>query len=131
MSTEIIKTDSRYLHGEDLRRDGVWMEFQLTIKAVDDEDSAMTKDEQVIPGWPLHFSETPKILVIKKTNVRLAIAALETNARSKWVGKKLTVYPVKGNWFGQTDVVAVRIRVPKGIPKPFIKPSNLGKDLTR
>jgi len=128
--TDIIKTDSRFLHGEDLRRDGKFCEFTLTIKQVDDENSAIAADKQVIEGWPVHFEETPKIAVLKKTNLKLAIAALETNARSKWVGRKLTVYPVKGNWFKQTDVLAVRVRVPKGIPKPFIRPVDLGKDLT-
>lgn len=128
---DIIKTDSRFLHGEDLKRDGKWCEFALTIKAVGDENSMKTEQGQVIPGWPVTFNETEKTAVLKGSNLRLAIAALKTNARSKWIGRRLTVYPVVGDWFGQRDVCAVRVRVPEGIPRPYIKPHILGKDLTK
>ncbi len=139
--TEIIKTDSRYLHGEDLQRDGVWREFTLTIKDVGEEHSATTKDDgktkpRIIPGYPVYFEETPKVLVLKSgkgvrsINLSFAIAALGTNRRQDWIGQKLTVYPAMGNWFGQTDVVAVRIRVPEGQGRPFVSPAALGVDLT-
>lgn len=129
--TEIIKTDSRYLHGEDLQRDGVWLEFTLTIKAVDDKDSAKSEEGTSIEGWPVTFEESPKILVLNVTNTRLAIAAMGTNERAKWPGKPLTVYPAMGSWFGQRDVYAVRVRVPEGVPRPFIQPKIMGKDLTK
>ncbi len=131
MMSELIKTDSRYLHGEDLQRDGVWLDFTLTVKAVADKDSAVAEDGNVIKGWPVTFEESPKILVLNKTNTQLAIAAVGTNVRETWAGKSLTVYPVIGSWFGQRDVVAVRVRVPDGTPRPFIQPSSLGKDLTK
>jgi hypothetical protein len=132
--SKLIKADSRYLHGEDLQIDGRWKEFTLTIKSVGDENSALTQDKQQIPGWPITFNETPKIAVIKGTNVRLAIAALGTNDRASWVGKKITFYPAtsgKTKWFGQDNVCCVRVRVPDGIPRPYIQRKILGTDLTK
>jgi hypothetical protein len=129
--TDIIKTDSRFLHGEDLQREGKWQEFTLTIKDVQEKDSMKSEEGQKIDGWPISFEETPKILVLNTTNTRLAICAIGTNLRSEWPGKKLTVYPVIGSWFGQRDVYALRVRVPAGTPRPFIQPSVLGRDLTK
>lgn len=128
---DIIKTDSRFLHGEDLQKDGKWQEFSLTIKSVGERDSMRAQDKTIVPGWPVEFEESPKILVLNKTNTRLAIAALGTNVRAEWPGKKLSVYPVIGTWFGQEDVYALRVRVPRGKPRPFIQPKMLGKDLTK
>jgi hypothetical protein len=129
--TNIIKTDSRYLHGEDLQRDGSWQEFKLTVKSIGDQDSEKSEEGVTIKGWPVTFEETPKILVLNVTNTRLAIASMGTNERAKWPGKTLTVYPAIGNWFGQKDVYAVRVRVPNGLPRPFIQPKIFGKDLTK
>ena len=129
-TVQIIKTDSRFLHGEDLQKDGKWQEFTLTIKEVKPKDSMKAKDGTIVPGWPVIFEESPKILVLNKVNTRLAISAVETNVASEWAGKKLTIYPVIGSWFGQSDVYAVRIRVAKGKPRPFIQPKIMGKDLT-
>lgn len=132
MSTDqIIKDDSRFIHGEDLQRGGKWFEITLTIKSVGDKDSMKSQDGKVIPGFPVHFTETEKIAVLKGSNVRLLKAALKTADRSEMAGKKLTLYPVKGNWFGQTDVAAVRVRVPAGVAKPFIQKQHLGTDLTK
>ena len=129
--TELIKTDSRYLHGEDLRRGGEPCEVTLTVKEVGDRDSAKTETKQIIKGWPVHFEGTDKILVLNGTNTKLAVAAMDSNERADWIGKKLTVYPaVLDECFGQKNVICVRVRVPKGIAKPFIMPKHLGRDLT-
>lgn len=137
MSTEnnkndIIKTDGRYLHGEDLRKGDKPCEVTLTIKAVGEKDSAKSRQGQVAPGWPITFAETDRILVLNGTNTKLAIAAMQTNSRKQWVGKKLTLFPaVLAECFGQRDVICVRVRVPKGVPKPFIMPKHMGKDLIK
>lgn len=132
MTTDIIKTDSRYIHGEDLFRDGKPSEVTLTIKSVGEKDSAKSSQGQTIKGWPVEFEKTDKILVLNGTNTKLAIAAMGTNSRAEWVGKKLTVYPsVLAECFGQRDVMCVRVRVPKGCPKPFVMSHHLGKDLTK
>ena len=129
--TDLIKTDSRYLHGEDLRRGGTPCDVTMVVKEVADKDSAKTETKQVIKGWPVHFEKTDKILVLNGTNTKLAIAAMGSNDRGDWIGKKLTVYPaVLDECFGQQNVICVRVRVPDGMPKPFIMPRHLGKDMT-
>jgi len=131
VSDQIIKDDSRFIHGEDLQRGGKWSDITLTIKSVGDENSMKSKQGQVIEGYPVHFVETTKVAVLRKSNVRLLKAALKTNDREKMVGQKLTLYPVKGDWLGQKDVIAVRVRVPEGNAKPLIQKQHLGVDLTK
>ncbi len=131
-TTDIIKTDSRYLHGEDLRKGDAPCEFSLTIKDVGEKDSAKSQTKQTIKGYPVTFEQTEKILVLNGTNTKLAVAALGTNSRAAWVGKKLILFPcVLEECFGQSNVICVRVRVPAGKPKPFILPRHMGKDLTK
>lgn len=128
--SDIIKTDSRYLHGEDLRKGDQPCEFALTIKSVEEKDSATSETKQVLEGYPVSFEETEKILVLNATNTKLAIAALGTNSRAAWLGRKLTLFPsVLAECFGQKNVLCVRVRVPDGQPKPFIMPKHMGRDL--
>jgi len=132
MSDDSIKDDSKYLHGVDLRRGNKPCEFSLTIKSVDEKDSAISETKQVIKGYPVAFEETEKIVVLNGTNVKLAVAALGTNSRSEWIGRKLTFYPsVLTECFGQKNVLCLRVRVPDDQPRPFIMPKHLGKDLTK
>lgn len=129
--SDLIKTDSRYLHGEDLRRGDAPCEVTLTIKSVGEKDSAESQTKQTIKGYPVEFEESPKVLVLNGTNTKLSIAALGTNSREDWIGKKLTFYPaVLDECFGQRNVLCVRVRVPAGKPRPFIMPRHMGEDLT-
>ena len=129
--SDIIKDDSRFIHGEDLCRDGKWSDVTLTIKQVGEKDSMKSMSGQVIAGFPFSFEGTEKLAVFKGGNVRLLKAALGTSDRSQMIGKKLTLYPTIGDWFGQKGVLAVRVRVPEGVAKPFIPIKDLGKDLTK
>ena len=130
--TDLIKTDSRYLHGEDLRRGDSPCDVTLTIKSVGEKDSAKSQAGQVINGYPVEFEESSKVLVLNGTNTKLSIAALGSNSRADWIGKKLTLFPAAlDECFGQRNVMCVRVRVPDGKPRPFIMPRHLGKDLTK
>lgn len=129
---DLMKSDRRYLHGEDLRKSGKWADVTVTVKEVGEKDSAKTEQGQVIAGYPISFTESPKILVTNETNTKLLLASMETDSRSAMAGKKITVYPaVLAECFGQRNVICVRIRVRDGLPKPFIQPKHLGKDLTK
>ena len=130
MSDQMMKDDNRFIHGEDLQRNGKHCDITLTIKSVGDKNSMKAKDGKTIEGYPVVFVETEKMAVFKGGNIRLLKAALQTSDREQMAGKKLTIYPVKGDWFGQKDVLAVRVRVPEGIGRPFIPKQHLGKDLT-
>jgi len=129
--SDIIKDDTRFIHGEDLQKNGKWCDVTLTIKEVGEADSMRSKGGQTIAGYPFKFVETNKMAVFKGNNLRLLRAALMTKNRSEMVGKRLTLYPAIGDWFRQSGVVAVRIRVPEGRGKPFIPIQNLGRDLTK
>lgn len=129
--TAIIKDDSRFIHGEDLQRNGKWCDITLTIKSVGEKDSMKSADMKTIEGYPVTFVETEKMAVFSGNNIRLMKAALETQNREEMTGKKLTLYPAVGDWFGQANVVAVRIRVPEGKPRPFVQRTHLGRDLTK
>lgn len=132
MSLDPIAADSRYLHGEDLRRGSEWARFTLTIKSVGDKGSAKAQNGRAIEGYPVTFEETEKVLVLNKINTSWAIAALGTNKRDEWVGQKITLYPAMlAECFGQKNVVCVRVFVPEGVPKSFRMDKNVGKDLTQ
>ena len=132
MSLDPITADGRFLHGEDLRDASGWREVTLTVKAVGDKGSEQSADRRAIEGYPVYFEEREKVLVLNRTNTKLGIAAMGTKERDQWKGQKLTLYPAMlDECFGQQDVVCVRVRVPDGVPKPFILPRHLGKDLTK
>ncbi len=124
--TEIIKTDSRYLHGEDLFVNGEPVRVTMTVKDVGDKNTAKSEDGRVIEGWPVTFEERPKVLVLNETNRKLATAAMGTNVRSEWKGKPLTFWPYVGNWLGQKNVLAVRIVLKPKTRHAFIKPQDWG-----
>jgi len=119
-----------YLYAEELLVDGIWREVKLTIKAVHKRGSVKAADGTPIDKPILEFEKTDRRLVLNKLNQRLTRTALGTNDVSKWIGKTLTIHAVVGDWFGQKYVAAIRVRVPHGTPKPFMKPSAVGKDLT-
>lgn len=127
-----MKTDmgTGYLHAEDFLKDGKWGEYTLAIKDVHPENTVKSADGKLIDKPVLEFAETEKRMVLGVTNQRLAKCSMGTSKPKAWVGKKLTLYPSQGNWFGQADVVAIRIRVPSGKARPFVTPSQLGKDIT-
>lgn len=127
MKTEL---GSGYLHAEDFLKDGRWGEYTLEIKEVHPPMSVKSADGKPIDRPVVDFAETDKSLVLNGTNQRLAKCATGTSKPAEWVGKKLTLYPSQGNWFGQRDVVAIRIRVPDGKARPFVAPTQLGKDIT-
>ena len=78
----------------------------------------------------LAFEETEKMLALRPVNEILSIYALHENKPKRWPGKKLTLYPVVGDWFGQKNVCAIRVRIPKGDKRPFVPPEQLGRDIT-
>lgn len=133
MSENIIKDDSRFIHGEDLRRNGKWCDITLTIKSVGEKDSMKALDGKTIEGYPFSFVETEKMVVLKGGNIRMAKADLGTNDREQMAGKRLTLYPARGDWFGQKNVCAVRVRFHdgEGKAKPFLSKKDVGFDLTK
>ena len=122
-------TGPEYLRGEDLQKAGVWTEFKLTITKVIPPNTVKGADKQLIKKAILEFTEARSKFIVGNTNERLIKCQLGTMV-ANWIGKSITLYPVTGDWFGVPDAVAVRVRIPKGCPRPFIAPKNLGTDIT-
>lgn len=119
-----------YLHAESFLVDGVWKEFALTIASVTQPNEIKAADGKLIDKPIIAFEESEKRLILGKVNERLAKYAIGSAKPKDWIGKKITLYAVCGDWFGQPNVAAIRIRIPQGKPLPFIAKKNLGRDIT-
>jgi len=92
-------------------------DVSLTIKSVK-VDSLRTTDGSTEQKPVLYFNETPKKLVLNKTNAT-QIAQLHGAKAEKWVGKKVTLFPTTCAAFGQTvDCIRIRPTMPQSKPKP-------------
>lgn len=91
------------------------VEFQgkdvtLTIANVELADLMMA-DRSTQKKPILRFKETPKKLVLNKTNSG-AIAELHGTEARKWIGKRVTLYPTTCMAFGKkADCIRVRERI--------------------
>lgn len=92
-----------YIGSADLRGKDV----TKTIKAVIVEKLRMTGGKSEKKPVVL-FSDTPKKLVLNKTNAKL-IAGQHGNDTEQWIGKKITLYPTTTQ-FGLATVDCVRVR---------------------
>lgn len=127
-----MKTDlgPEYLHAEDLLDAGKWTERTAVVEAVFPPNTIKSADGKLIDKVIVSFQKTNKRMVLGKINTRLVKCALGTAKPDEWIGKQLTLYATSGNWFGQQNVAALRVRVPNGRAKPFLKPAQIGEDLT-
>lgn len=72
------------------------------------------------------FSDTPKKLVLNKTNAKL-IAAQHGADTDKWNGKKITLYPTT-TLFGTATVDCVRVREKMAMRAPASQPASPDED---
>jgi hypothetical protein len=92
-----------YIAAHDLRGKDV----TKTIKSVTVEKLRMTGG-RVEKKPVVQFSDTPKKLVLNKTNAKV-VAAHHGTDTDKWAGKKVTLYPTT-TLFGKDTVDCVRVR---------------------
>ena len=108
--------DYRYISAEEL--DG--KEIVLTIAGVETGEvyspTARAKEKKAT----LKFKETEKQIVLNATNARMISTVLGSPQVETWVGKKITLYPVAIQAFGQ-NVEAIRIKKAKQ-DQPEVKP---------
>ncbi len=119
-----------FMRAEDLIQGGKWCEMTYTIQLMHLPNTLQTADKKLIDKPVLQFEETGKQFVLGTTNNRLLKYATGATTQSQLIGQKITIYPAVGNWFGQRNVTTKRIKVPEGRERPFIKPSDLGTDIT-
>jgi hypothetical protein len=76
-----------------------------------------------------HFKGKSKPLGLNITNCR-AIAAMYGNDTSKWVGKRITIYPTTTQFGSQTyDCIRVRPGIPRGAPQRDAHPDEPPPDV--
>lgn len=118
-----------YLRGEDLQKDFKWCQFSLTIAKVIPPGAVKAADGTVIDRPIIEFEKAEKRFIVGKTNQRLITVHMGSKPE-QWIGQRLTLFPVKGDWFGVKDAIAVRVRVPEGSPNVSIKRAAMGQDIT-
>lgn len=123
--------DRQFLYADDLLKDGQFCDVTLTIAEVHTPNTLKGADGKFVEKSALSFVGTPKKLVLNNTNERLVRMATGSTKSDGWVGKKVTLYPVSGNWFGEKNVPAIRIRTPEGTPVQMSVRKQLGRDLTQ
>jgi hypothetical protein len=100
-----------YLVGEELAGKDV----TLTIKSVTIEELQNAKGKETKPVAA--FEGTDRKLVLNVTNLKSIAKALKTPYTEEWIGKQVTLTPVKGRFFGE-DQIVVRIKQDYSSIKP-------------
>lgn len=121
----------QFLYADDLLRDGQWIEATLTIAKFVPANSIKGANGQKVEKDAIGFDGTDKLLVLNATNRRLIKIATGSSKPEGWTGKKVTIYPVTINAFGQSEIPCIRIRIGSGQPIPFGVRKFLGHDLTK
>lgn len=131
MGLDKEEKESRWLYAEDLLKDGKWTEATVTIEECIAPGTLKSADKRPVERTVLKFVKCAKMLVLNNTNRRLIKMQIGTEDQSKWLGRKITVYPTcLAHCFGESNVPAIRIRCTSGVPIPFNMRKQLGNDLT-
>ena len=80
----------------------------------------------------IKYKKSPKLHILNAMNVARIRAMLGTEVIKNWIGSKIKIYPAQGNWFGNGEQAALRVRVPDSTPlQPRYRKAHLvGRDLT-
>lgn len=118
--------DPTLLKGEDLLANGEYKAFQLTIASA--EWAKRQNESGVKEGLLIHFERAQKPLFCpeQQVNYRLLRAELGTLEPDELVGQVVTLIPVKGDWFGDRNTLAIRVMVTGDKPRPRIGKSAFG-----
>ena len=80
----------------------------LTIKTIEKQDLVKVGGSKE-RKWVIQFEETPKKWVLNTTNAGL-IVPIHGNQATKWVGKKITLFPTICEAFGDPETPCIRVR---------------------
>lgn len=122
-----------WLKAQHLMRDQTYQMFSLTIKEVKNKGHGLryeNKQPVSVTGggdaFILLFEQTDKWFAItSRVNEKLITAQLGSDIRH-WPGESITLLPVIGNWFGETNLLATRIFVDPDKPRPKINADDFG-----
>ena len=101
---------SKYMKAEaDLMKKGVSIDLPVTITSVEyeqfPEDDGSMSDKYII-----YFDETPKGLVLNKTNFGILMGLYPSDDTEEWVGSRITLYAAEVQ-FKDKMVWGTRIRL--------------------
>ena len=125
-----MRKDETLIKGEDLLIDGAYKSFTLEIASVDWADRENEGGKK--HGLLIHFAKAKKPLFapVDQLNFRMIRAELGTAEPSEMIGKKLTLIPVKGDWFGEKNTLAIRVLVTGDKPRPRVGKKAFGEVVT-
>lgn len=123
------KKDETLIKGEDLLVNGEYKSFSLDIERcewADRENEGGAKH-----GLLIHFTKAKKpfFAPVDQLNYRMIRAEHGTTEPNELVGKKLTLMPVKGNWFGESNTLAIRVLVTGDKPRPRVGKKAFGESV--
>ena len=124
-----MQKDETLLKGEDLLSRGEYKQFRLTIESCEWADRENEGGKK--HGLLIRFAKAKKPLFapVDQLNYRMIHAELGTTDPADIVGKELTLIPVKGNWFGETNTLALRVLVTGDKPRPRVGKKAFGESV--
>ena len=125
-----MEKDEQLIKGEDLLINGEYKAFTLQIGAAewaDRKNESGTKH-----GLLIHFEKAKKpfFAPVDQLNFRMIRAELGTTEPAELIGKKITLIPVKGSWFGEANTLALRVLVTGDKPRPRVGKKAFGEVVT-
>lgn len=125
-----MEKDETLIKGEDLLVNGEYRAFSLVISKAewaDRKNEGGTKH-----GLLIHFEKAKKpfFAPIDQLNFRMLRAELGTTEPAELVGKKITLIPVKGDWFNDKNTLALRVLVTGDKPRPRVGKKAFGEVIT-
>lgn len=129
MTTQEKKEHVEYLEATDMLRDGKYISANVTITGVIQPGTVKNSVGQVIDKYIITIKESPKHVIINKTNARLIRLECGSTKSEGWIGKKITLYPAMVR-FGGEDTPGIRVRLSGNKTAPMSCKKFMGKDLT-
>lgn len=122
--------DESLIKGEDLLIDGEYRSFSLEIAKAEWADRENEGGKK--HGLLIHFAKAKKpfFAPIDQLNFRMIKAEHGTCEPAELIGKKITLIPVKGNWFGESNTLSLRVLVTGDKPRPRVGKKAFGEPVT-
>ena len=115
-----MQKDATLIKGEDFLVEGTYREFTLEIERAEWADRE--NEGGIKHGVLIHFAKAKKpfFAPVDQLNYRMIRSELGTAEPAELSGKKLTLIPVVGNWFGEENTLAIRVKVTGNKPRPRV-----------
>lgn len=118
--------DPTLIKGEDLLVNGEYRQFSLEI--VKCEIAERENEGGIKRGLLIYFAKAKKpfFAPADQLNYRMIRAEHGSCEPQDLIGKSLVLIPVKGNWFGEENTLAIRVLVTGDKPRPRVGRSAFG-----